>query len=149
MENKKNEAISADIISLFDEIITKGTITGDVTLGDNLKITLKVLDTGELLAAEADATTNHPFFPADIVSRGRVVSILTSATVYLNGIEIEQPSLSKEENNARKKVLFKKYMALPVHQIDKAYDRYKELQEEQKKLFSKPMEEIKENIENF
>lgn len=149
MENKKNEAISSDIVSLFDAIITKGAITGDVTLGENLNITLKVLDTGQLLAAEAEATTNHPFMPEDIVSRGRIVSILTAATVYLNGIEIEQSSLSKEENRARKNTLFKKYMALPVYMIDKAYDKYKELQEEQKKIFSKPIDEIQEDIKNF
>lgn len=149
MENKKNEAISSDIVSLFDAIITKGAITGDVTLGENLNITLKVLDTGQLLAAEAEATTNHPFMPDDIVSRGRIVSILTAATVHLNGIEIEQSSLSKEENRARKQTLFKKYMALPVYMIDKAYDKYKELQEEQKKIFSKPIDEIQEDIENF
>lgn len=149
MENKINEAISTDIISLFDEIITKGIITGDVVLGENLKITLKVLDMGELLAAEADATTNHPFFPGDIVSRGRIISILTSATVRLNGIEIEQSKLSKEENKARKNILFKKYMELPVHLVDKAYDKYKELQDKQKEMFNKPAEEMQENIENF
>lgn len=149
MENKKNEAISSDIISLFDDIITKGAITGDVTLGENLKITLKVLDMGELLAAEADATTNHPFFPGDIVSRGRIISILTAATVCLNGIDIEQSNLSKEENKERKNMLFKKYMALPVHLVDKAYDKYKELQDKQKEVFNKPVNELQKDIENF
>lgn len=147
MENKN--AISMDIASLFDAIITKGSITGEVTLGDNLNILLKVLDTGELLAAEAEATTNHPFMPDDIVSRGRIVSILTSATVSLNGIEIEQPNLTKEENRIRRQTLFKKYMALPTHLVDKAYTKYKELQEKQQKVYSKPIEEIEADIENF
>lgn len=149
MENKNNEAISSDIISLFDAIITKGTITGEVNLGDNLNITLKVLDTGELLAAEAEATTNHPFMPDDIVSRGRIVSILTAATVSLNGIEIEQSSLSKEDNRLRKRTLFKKYMALPVHLVDKAHNKYKELQAKQEKMFTKSIDEIQEDIKNF
>lgn len=147
MENKN--AISMDIASLFDAIITKGSITGEVTLGDNLNILLKVLDTGELLAAEAEATTNHPFMPDDIVSRGRIVSILTSATVSLNGIEIEQSNLSKEENRIRRQTLFKKYMALPTHLVDKAYTKYKELQEEQQKVYAKPIEELEADIENF
>lgn len=147
MENKN--AISMDIASLFDAIITQGVVTGEVTLGDNLNISLKVLDTGELLAAEAEATTNHPFMPDDIVSRGRIVSILTTATVSLNGIDIEQPNLSKEDNRIRKQTVFKKYMALPVHLVDKAYAKYKELQEEQQKIYSKPVEEFQEDIKNF
>lgn len=149
MDNKKNEAISSDIVSLFDEIITKGVITGDVTLGENLNITLKVLDMGELLAAEAEATTNHPFMPDDIVSRGRIISILTAATVHLNGIEIQQSSLTNEENRARRNTLFKKYMSLPVHLVDKAYDKYKELQQEQRDVYSKPIEDFQEDIKNF
>ena len=147
MENKN--AISMDIASLFDAIITKGSITGEVTLGDNLNILLKVLDTGELLAAEAEATTNHPFMPDDIVSRGRIVSILTAATVSLNGIEIEQDNLTKEENRIRKQTLFKKYMALPVYLVDKAYAKYKELQEKQQKVYTKPIEELEVDVENF
>ena len=149
MENTNSNAISMDIASLFDAIITKGSITGEVTLGDNLNITLKVLDTGELLAAEAEATTNHPFMPDDIISRGRIVSILTAATVSLNGIEIEQAKLTKEENRARKQTLFKKYMGLPVHLVDKAYNKYKELQEKQREMYSKPVDELQEGIKNF
>ena len=149
MEQNKDNAISTDIASLFDALITQGTITGDVTLGENLNITLKVLDTGELLAAEAEATTNHPFMPNDIVTRGRIISILTAATVALNGIDIEQSKLTKEENNARRNMLFKKYMGLPVYLVDKAYDKYKELQEKQKEMFTKPIEELQEDIKNF
>ena len=149
MENNKDNAISTDIASLFDAIITQGSVTGEVTLGENLNIMLKVLDTGELLAAEAEATTNHPFMPDDIVSRGRIVSILTAATVSLNGIDIEQKHLTKEDNRVRKHTLFKKYMALPVYLVDEAYAKYKELQEKQKNIYTKPVNELQEDIENF
>lgn len=148
-EEVKKEAISEDIISMFDTIISKGELHEDFKIADNLTLTLKVLNTGELLAAEAEATTNHPYFPMDIVNRGRIVSILTRATVAINGVDVTQNGLSKEENEARRNVLYRKIMQLPPEIVEKAHKDYINLQKKQVEALSKPIDELLEDVNSF
>lgn len=143
------EAISQDIISMFDTIISKGELHQDFQIADNLTLTLKVLNTGELLAAEAEATTNHPYFPMDIVNRGRIVSILTRATVAINGVDVTQTNLSKQENEARRNTLYRKIMQLPPEIVEKAHKDYMELQSKQVEALSKPIDELLEDVKSF
>lgn len=148
-KNKRDEAVAQDINSMFDAIISKSELTDTFELIPGLNITLKTLNTGEILSAEADAVTNNIKLPLDVMGRGRIISLLTAATQSINGVDIIQDNLSDADNYVRKISLHNKYLKLPPELVDIAYGKYNKLQSDKVELLNKPIEEISNGIKTF
>ena len=147
-KKEDNEAITKDLSIFFDNLITKGKISKTVELSDNLTIEIRTLDTWETLMADARIPLNIIGAASDVSARARYVSILASATVSINGIDINQDSLTSNENARRIDEVYKKYMELPPALLDLLKEEYDKLVEKQMEFYKKP-EEVIENIENF
>ena len=148
LNNDENNPITKDLSIFFDNLITKGKVSKEIKLSDNLTIEIRTLDTWETLMADARIPLDLINGASDISTRARYVSILASATVSINGIDINQPTLTSSENGQRIDEVYKKYMSLPPALLDVLREEYDNLVKEQMEFYNKP-EEVARNIENF
>ena len=144
MDNKEiNINKEATFDKLFDELITESRITKEFKVTPKLTITLKTLSTSETLNAETVYLASVPNVPYDVIAKARRVSILANATHAVNGVMVLTGD--KVRDSEIVKSLHKKYMDLAPTLIDKMFEDYLTLNEEQAKLFEDPVEAI----ENF
>ena len=146
---KKEDTLSKDFLGILDNVITKSEFIKTCKISPDLEVELRVLDVGELLVAESRIAINPAALPTDIALRARNLSIVAEATVSLNGVPIKRESMTEEENRARIRSLYNKYLKLPSTIADKICNEYKKLVKEQGEFLSKSSEELKKDIENF
>ena len=146
---KKEDTLSKDFLGILDNVITKSEFIKTCKISPDLEVELRVLDVGELLVAESRIAINPAALPTDIALRARNLSIVAEATVSLNGVPIKRESMTEEENRARIRSLYNKYLKLPSTIADEICNEYKKLVKEQGEFLSKSSEELKKDIENF
>lgn len=144
----EKEKITKDLTLFFDNIISKGYMTREVKLTEDLTIELKVLDTWETLQADSRIPLLFVEGVRDVSSRARIISELATATISVNGIDIKREDLTDKENALRVEELYQKYLKLPPSLLDKLQQEYVKLSNEQLDFYTKP-EELSEKIENF
>ena len=110
---KKEDTLSKDFLGILDNVITKSEFIKTCKISPDLEVELRVLDVGELLVAESRIAINPAALPTDIALRARNLSIVAEATVSLNGVPIKRESMTEEENRARIRSLYNKYLKLP------------------------------------
>ena len=111
--DKKEDTLSKDFLGILDNVITKSEFIKTCKISPDLEVELRVLDVGELLVAESRIAINPAALPTDIALRARNLSIVAEATVSLNGVPIKRESMTEEENRARIRSLYNKYLKLP------------------------------------
>lgn len=119
---------------MFEEVLTSGTITGEVLIGP-LRLVLRPLTTREYLEADTVYIATVVDIPKDIVNRVRVVSNLSYAIVSVNEQEITF-SNGEEERKVRSH-LNDLLMKLSPSAIDMINDKYMELVKQQAEIYSK------------
>ena len=145
--DKKEDTLSKDFLGILDNVITKSEFIKTCKISPDLEVELRVLDVGELLVAESRIAINPAALPTDIALRARNLSIVAEATVSLNGVPIKRESMTEEENRARIRSLYNKYLKLPSTIADKICNEYKKNvpdDEEAKAIIEK---NYKENLE--
>ena len=147
-EDKIVNEVSADIDLIFESILFSGHVEKEFNVSKGFKVKLKPLETGEILTAEAIDIANVYNMPMDIIQRARKVSILSYATVSINGSLSKKDDLTEDQNRNRRKVIHKKYLELPPTIIDKMFDFYIEVVNAQGDLY-KDVDTLGDKSENF
>lgn len=127
--------------NMFESLINKGYVTKEIAL-DNLKLTMKVLDTAEILQADAVFTESSGNIPEDVLHRLRVVSNLSYAIMSINDVTV--PKDAKEAYEMRHQIR-EILMKLPPTVIEYLAKQYRTMVDEQDKIY----ENLGEHIENF
>lgn len=148
-EDKKEDFLSRDFLSVLDNVITKSEFIKEFKINDSFTIELKALGTGELLMAESRISLDPTSLPPDISYRARNLSIIASATVSVNGIPIKRDDMSEDDNGARVTSLYKKFLKMPPSLADEICKKYDELVKEQREFINKDFKELSEDVENF
>jgi hypothetical protein len=136
-----------DLDLFFNDFIKKGQIEKEDEVVPGFKIKVKVLSAGELITAESVMRVN-PEIPPDIVQKARCASILSQATISINGSLIIKDKMTRKEIAMRQAHLYQRLLDMPAYVVQKAYELYLEAVLEQNKLYSNP-EELSKKIENF
>ena len=143
-----NPSFNQELSIFFENFLKEGTIVKEKEIVPGLKIKIKVLNTEELLVAESILSNQNPHIPSDVIIKVRAASILSQAIVKLNDMDIERDNLSEEENNARRRGLYKQVLKMPALVIQKAYEFYIEAVQEQNSIYDNP-KELSDKISNF
>lgn len=148
MENKKNntEDSNFDVVMLFDNFIKTGKLEKEKEVVPGMTIKLKPLNTSELIAAEA--IMSYSSAPADIVAKVRGASILSQAMISINGDIMASDNIDSEALRQRRIVLYQQILKLPPIVIQRMYEFYLEVVEEQKNKYEN-IEDTVRDIENF
>ena len=80
--------------SSFEELVKTNTITREVQLTDNLKVTLKGLNSKQSLSAESYFEKNWVYI-GDIVGRARKLSIISAAVVKSTKLKLTVQRMKK------------------------------------------------------
>lgn len=136
-----------DLFNIFEDIIKPGLIELEREVVKGFKIKVKVLDTGEAVAAES-VMRYDPRVPVDLVARVRGAAILSRAIVSLNNDTIEREDMTPEQISVRRDILYKQLLKLPALVIQKAYELYVEAYNKQQDVY-KNLGESSEEIKNF
>lgn len=136
-----------DLFNIFEDIIKPGNVEMEREVVKGFKIKLKVLDTGEAIAAESIMRYDSRV-PVDLVARARGAAILSRAIVSINDDTIERDDMSLAQKNARRDLLFKQLLKLPALIIQKAYELYIEAYQKQQEIYNDLGSSIEE-IKNF
>lgn len=136
-----------DLFNIFEDIIKPGSVEMEREVVKGFKIKLKVLDTGEAIAAESIMRYDSRV-PVDLVARARGAAILSRAIVSINNDTIERDDMSQAQKNARRDLLFKQLLKLPALIIQKAYELYIEAYQKQQEIYDDLGNSIEE-IKNF
>lgn len=142
----KDDVLSDDITKLFDNFIKEGVVIKEEEVLPDLKIKLKVLSVGELLAAQS--IIDESSGPVDIVSKVRGASILSQAILALNNMDIEKDSYSPKEIRIRRATLYTQILRMPSIAVQKMYELYLRAVEEQNQRYNN-IGKMAEDIENF
>lgn len=118
--------------SSFEELVKTNTITREVQLTDNLKVTLKGLNSKQSLSAESYFEKNWVYI-GDIVGRARKLSIISAAVVKINEIEIDRSTDEKDMSATLK--IRNKLLELGGEVIDCLYEEYIEILKQRQKMF--------------
>lgn len=145
IEDKK-EDITSDLNDFFDNFIKEGSIIEEREIVPKFKVKVRVLSTGELVAAEAIMSRSSA--PSDVVAKVRGCSILSQAIVALNDNPIELPTYTEDECRRRRIILYKQLLKMPAIVIHKAYKFYVECVTKQNNLYTDFGETVNK-IENF
>lgn len=137
-----------DLDNVFEQVITKGRIEEEKEVFEGFKVKMHPLNQRDLISAETVFLSSLDRIPRDVIQKTRMVSIATKATISVNGVEIEQEDMTREEKQERRESLYKKYMELSPDAIRKVFDFYLELVRKQEDIFNSS-EEVKDGIENF
>lgn len=136
-----------DLFNIFDEIIKPGNVELEREVMNGWTVRVKVLDTGEAVAAEAVMRYDGAI-PSDLVARVRGASILSRAIVSINGDVIEREGMDRRAIDARRSVLYTQLLKLPAVIIQKTYELYVEAYEKQQEYY-KNLNKTGEEIKNF
>lgn len=148
-EIKKDPAtISKDLNGFFEGFIKKNQLIKEYDFGNDFKVKMRPCKTAELMDAELFVRGQNPGVPIDTMVKLRAAAILSKAIVSLCGVEIEKPELDEKDNDIRRISLYTKLLDLPPELIEKMYQSYIDVVDEQAGMFSNPGQ-LKENIENF
>lgn len=131
----------------FENFIKTGTVVKEKEVLKNFKVKLKVLDTGELLDAQAVLSLTNPGIPADVAIKVRGAAILSRSIISINDIEVESKDLTDEENRLKRHSLYRQLLRTPAIVIQKAYELYIEAVKEQNEFYTG--KNLTDNIENF
>jgi septum formation inhibitor-activating ATPase MinD len=133
VENFKQE----DALELFfNNFIKQGNVIKEETVVPGMKVKLKVLDTGELLAAESILALTNPGIPVDVIQKVRAASILSQSVMAINGMDVEDEKLTSEVNKARRNNLYKNLLKMPAFVVTKIYKLYTDAVAEQNELYT-------------
>jgi hypothetical protein len=143
MSEKKN--MSIDIENLFEGFIKPGLLIKEEEVAPGWKIKLKPLSAGDMIQAEMNITIKNPYILPDTIVKVRSASILSYAILAINDLNIE--SDTEEATNARRSALFDQLLKLPGILIEKMYDFYVKVVNEQNKAYEN--KELAKDIENF
>ncbi|MCX8074098.1 MAG: hypothetical protein N2749_00730 [Clostridia bacterium] len=148
-QNKKIEDFSVmdDLNIFFDNFIKTGEVVKEKEIAPNFKVKLRVLNTGELLAAETILKATNDI-PTDIVAKVRAASILSQAIISINDLDIEKNNATQEENNLRRINLYKQLLRMPAIIVQKTYALYIDAVQEQNSLYEN-LDETVEKVKNF
>ena len=146
--NKKESFLSLDIENIFENFIKPGVITREKTVAKGVTVEVKPLNPAELFSAEAEIKANNPRIAPDIIAKLRSASVLSYAVVSLNGVKIEKEGISQDDLIIRRAALYKQLMQTPMYVLQKMYEFYLEVVDEQRKLYENP-KELNESLENF
>lgn len=135
-----------EISSIFDNFIKSGYLTKEKEVVPGLKVKVKVLNTGELLAAQT--IMSHENAPSDIVVKLRAASILSQCLLEFDGTKVVPDICDEREERARRVLLYSKLLQMPSLVIQKMYELYLEAVKDQNNKYS-DLSKTGEEIENF
>lgn len=142
---KENE--NKDLDLLLNDFIKNGIVEKTKLIVPGFKVRLKVLDTGELLTAEA--FMDMSVAPKDIVARVRAASILSQAIISINDVDIIPEGFDSQNYIiSRKRDLYQKLLKMPAMVVQKTYEFYIECVKEQNDKYE-DLEGTIEDIKNF
>lgn len=139
----------ADIDKIFDTLITTGRVELEREIFPGFTVKVRPLNTSEQLFAESKlAIANNPDMPRDVVQRARMLSILSDATIAINGKPIISSEFPDEMNAERRRAMNTNYMKLPPDMIDQVFALYLEAVGQQNRIYSDG-KGLKEGVSNF
>lgn len=136
-----------DLFNIFEDIIKPGNVVLEKEVVKGFKVKVRVLDTGEAIAAES-IMRYDPRVPTDLVARARGAAILSRAIISINDDDIERDDMSSAQINTRRDILFKQLLKLPALVIQKSYELYVEAYKKQREIYDDLGGSIEE-IKNF
>jgi len=132
-----------EIDLMFEELLLDTNISREVKLTPRFRMTLKTLNTQDVLNADTLYIATVSGVPRDVVDRVRMVSTLLYSITAVNGKNLYGDDEVK--NRAARENLNKKLMSIPPAGIDILRAEYSSMIDAQTKLFEK----VEEKIENF
>lgn len=147
MNETKKDDMNIDIMSLFDNFIKPGVIEDEKEVVKGFKIKVKVLDVGELAAAEA-IIVREDEVPVDVIAKVRAAKILSQATLAINDVPIERGDMNETEKRERRILLYKQFLRLPAIAIQKSYEFYLDCVTKQENFYN-DVEDIQNKTKNF
>ena len=145
-ELMKNE-LNNDINNVFEDFLIQGEIRREKEVVEGLTVEVKPLNAEELITAESIASETHSG-SMDVVAKIRAAGILSQAITKFAGVPIEKKDCDKKENRYRRINLYCQILKMPPFVIQKIYEFYIEVVEEQEKLYSDTEKTI-EDFKNF
>lgn len=136
-----------DLDLFFNDFIKKGRVEKEGEVVPGLRVRLKVLNTGELVSAEALMRMSSEF-PPDVVVKIRGASILSQAILSINNYEIEKENMEIEQIKQRRSKLYRQLLEMPAYVVQKTYELYLDAVIEQNKFYSEA-KETAGKIKNF
>lgn len=135
-QEKHSEWHDNELEAMFDSLITKSYVEDSIAITKDIKITLRVLSSEELMAAETIWFSDMTTMPRDVISKARILNILTYATTAINGkmAPKEGQGYSGKDIENWRRFLHTKYSKLSPTLIDRMYSFYQGLNERQAKL---------------
>lgn len=142
------DTISKDLTSFFENFIKKNQLVKEFDFGNDFKVMLRPCRTAELMDAELFVRGQNPGVPVDTMVKLRAAAILSKSIVSLCGVDIEKPEADEKQNDMRRIALYSKLLDLPPDLIEKMYECYIQVVDEQAAMYTTPGK-LKDSIENF
>lgn len=148
-QKKKIEFASMDLNTFFEGFIKKGEFNEEHDFGNGMKVTVKPLNMGELIEAEAIIRNTNPNIPMDSMVKLRAASILSKAIIKIGDNVIERPDMDAEQISMRRFTLYAQLIKMPPHLITKMYEFYLEVVQKQNTFYTAPVSDVLDKAEDF
>jgi hypothetical protein len=114
------------------ELITTNVVTETFRLTDKLELTLKALDIKETLGAESYFEKNWAY-AGDIIGRARKLSIVSAATIKINGVDVDRTTPEKDLESTIK--IRERFSKMGGEIVDCIYEKYLGILEKRQNIF--------------
>ncbi|MGL5715990.1 MAG: hypothetical protein ACRCX2_23445 [Paraclostridium sp.] len=135
-----------DLNLFFDSFIKTTELVREKEVVPGLTVKLRALNAGDLLVAQS--IMSHSDSPTDIVVKIRAASILSQSLLNLNDMDIEREGFTEKEIRDRRVLLYSQLLKMPGIVIQKMYEFYLEVVEEQNEKY-KNFPKTVDDITNF
>lgn len=148
-QKKKIEFASMDLNTFFEGFIKQGVFTEEHDFGNGMKVTVKPLNMGELIEAEAIIRNSNPNIPMDSMVKLRAAAILSKAIVKIGDSVIERTDMDEEQISMRRFTLYAQLIKMPPSLITKMYAFYIEVVQKQDAFYTAPVGDMIDKAEDF
>lgn len=148
-QKKKIEFASMDLNTFFEGFIKQGRIAEEHDFGNGMTVSLRPLNMGELIEAEAIIRNSNPDIPMDSMVKLRAASILSKAIIKIGGNLIEREDMDEEQIRMRRFTLYTQLIKMPPHLITQMYAFYLETVHKQDAFYSAPVDDVLNKTEDF
>ena len=148
-QKKRIEFASMDLNTFFEGFIKEGQFTEESDFGNGMKVTVKPLNMGELIEAEAIIRNSNPNIPMDSMVKLRAASILSKAITKIGDSVIERSDMTEEQISMRRFTLYAQLIKMPPSLITKMYAFYLEVVKKQDEYYTMPIKDVLDKNEDF
>ena len=147
-KKKRFDFATMDVNAFFDNVIKKNQFVREKDFGNGFVITVRPLNVGELIEAEAIIRNGNPKIPIDTMVKLHAAAILSKAIVKIGSKPIEDDNYTDEEIQLRRFALYSKLIQMPPLLITDMYKFYLATVQEEESFYSSASD-LDKKIEDF